>query len=242
MAERIEERRIVTYGFDPQADVCATNVRPSKDGATFDVIARKRGLGEGVTLHDLFLPVAGRHNVQNAVAAVAVARELGVTDQAIRKGLKNFAGVKRRFSTTGIWNNVRIIDDYGHHPVEIAAVLEAAREVAEGRVIAVVQPHRYSRLRDLFDDFAGCFAAADEVAVADVYPAGEAPIEGITADALVSAIRDRGHGSVVRLPSLTGLADFVREHARPGDLVVCLGAGDITIHANALPGRLAEPS
>ncbi len=240
LADEIVGRRIVRYGFDAEADVCATNVRTTRDGSTFDVIARARGAGPGVTMHDLFLPVAGRHNIQNAVAAIAVARELGVSDSGIRKGLKQFAGVKRRFTTTGNWNGVRIIDDYGHHPVEIAAVVAAAREIADGRVLAVVQPHRYTRLRDLFDDFAGCFADADVVAVADVYPAGEAPIAGIDAEALVKAIGKTGHKGAVRLASFEDLPAFVRENAKAGDVVVCLGAGDITAHANALPGKLAE--
>jgi UDP-N-acetylmuramate--alanine ligase len=183
--------------------------------------------------------VAGRHNVQNAVAAIAVARELGVADGGIRKGLKSFAGVNRRFTTTGVWNGVRIVDDYGHHPVEIAAVLKGAREIADGRVLAVVQPHRYTRLRDLFDQFAACFAEADVVAVADVYPAGEAPIEGVDADALVNAIAGTGHASATKLGSFEALPAFVRATAKPGDVVVCLGAGDITAHANALPAKLA---
>ena len=239
LAARTQDRRVVTYGFNPQADVCAANVRPGKDGVTFDVVARRRGEGPGVTMHDLFLPVAGRHNVQNAVGAIAVARELGVGDAAIRAGLKGFAGVKRRFTTTGVVGGVRVIDDYGHHPVEIAAVLKAAREVADGRIIAVVQPHRFSRLRDLFQDFSTCFNDADVVAVADVYPAGEAPIPGIDADSLVASLISHGHRRAVKLGPLDNLSDLVRAEARPGDMVVCLGAGDITAHANALPGRLA---
>jgi UDP-N-acetylmuramate--alanine ligase len=240
LAGRTIDRRVITYGLNPQADVVAANLRPSKDGTTFDVIARRRGAGPGVTLHDLFLPVAGRHNVQNAVAAIAVARELGVHDEAIRDGLKGFAGVKRRFTTTGVWNDVRIIDDYGHHPVEITAVLKAAREVTSGRVIAVVQPHRYSRLRDLFQDFSTCFNDADTVAISDVYAAGEAPIDDIDAAHLVQSIARHGHRDVSHLPSLEGLADFVRARAQPGDVVVCLGAGDITAFAGALPGKLAQ--
>ncbi len=239
LAGRTTDRRVITYGFNPQADVVAANVRPSKEGSTFDVIARRRGAGPGVTMHDLFLPVAGRHNVQNAVAAIAVARELGVNDQAIREGLKGFEGVKRRFTTTGVWNEVRIVDDYGHHPVEIAAVLKAAREVTSGRVIAVVQPHRFTRLRDLFQDFSTCFNDADMVAITDVYPAGEAPIAGIDAPHLVQSIARHGHRNVSHLASLEDLPAFVRARAQPGDLVVCLGAGDITSFAAALPGRLA---
>jgi UDP-N-acetylmuramate--alanine ligase len=239
LAGRTTDRRVITYGFNPQADVVAANVRPSKEGSTFDVIARRRGAGPGVTMHDLFLPVAGRHNVQNAVAAIAVARELGVNDQAIREGLKGFEGVKRRFTTTGVWNEVLIVDDYGHHPVEIAAVLKAAREVTSGRVIAVVQPHRFTRLRDLFQDFSTCFNDADMVAITDVYPAGEAPIAGIDAPHLVQSIARHGHRDVSHLASLEDLPAFVRARAQPGDLVVCLGAGDITSFAAALPGRLA---
>ncbi len=193
LAAQVRDRRMISYGFNPQADVCAVNVRPSRDGSTFDVVARKKGEGPGVTMHDLFLPVAGRHNVQNAVAAIAVARELGVTDAGIRNGLKKFAGVKRRFTTTGYWNEVRIVDDYAHHPVEIAAVLSAAREMTEGRVLAVVQPHRYTRLRDLFKDFSTCFNDADIVAVADVYAAGEAPIDGVSADTLAASLKSHGH-------------------------------------------------
>jgi UDP-N-acetylmuramate--alanine ligase len=239
LAARTQDRRVVTYGFNPQADVCAANVRPGKDGSTFDVIARRRGAGPGVTMHDLFLPVAGRHNVQNAVGAIAVARELGVGDNAIRAGLAGFAGVKRRFTTTGLWNGVRIVDDYGHHPVEIAAVLRAAREVTDGRVIAVVQPHRFTRLRDLFQDFSTCFNEADVVAIADVYPAGEASIPGIDADALAASVGSHGHRRALKLSSLEDLPDFVRAEATAGDVVVCLGAGDITAYANALPARLA---
>ncbi|MES1199600.1 MAG: cyanophycin synthetase, partial [Pseudomonadota bacterium] len=239
LAARVRDRRVITYGFNPQADVCACNVRPSRDGSTFDVIARRRGEGPGVTMHDLFLPVVGRHNVQNAVAAIAVARELGVTDDGIRKGLKKFAGVKRRFTTTGYWNDVRIVDDYGHHPVEIAAVLNAARELTSGRVIAVVQPHRYTRLRDLFQDFSTCFNDADIVAVADVYAAGETPIEGVSADTLAASLKSHGHRDARRLASLDDLPDFVRNEAQAGDIVVCLGAGDITVFANALPSKLA---
>ncbi|MBL8546878.1 MAG: UDP-N-acetylmuramate--L-alanine ligase [Hyphomonadaceae bacterium] len=238
LAAQVRDRRIISYGFNPQADVCAVNVRPSREGSTFDVVARRKGEGPGVTMHDLFLPVAGRHNVQNAVAAIAVARELGVTDAGIRNGLKKFAGVKRRFTTTGYWNEVRIVDDYAHHPVEIAAVLSAAREMTEGRVLAVVQPHRYTRLRDLFQDFSTCFNDADIVAVADVYAAGEAPIDGVSADSLAASLKSHGHRDSRRLGALDDLPAFVRAEAKPGDIVVCLGAGDITVYANALPNKL----
>jgi UDP-N-acetylmuramate--alanine ligase len=233
------DRRIITYGFNPQADVCADNVRPSPEGSTFDVIARRRGEGPGVTLHDLFLPVVGRHNVQNATAAIAVARELGVGDSAIRKGLAKFAGVKRRFSTVGQWNGVRIVDDYAHHPVEITAVLKAAREVGKGRVIAVVQPHRFTRLRDLFQDFSTCFNEADVVLVADVYAAGEQPIESISGETLAASITRHGHRQAIYLGALDALPDHIKAQAHTGDIVVLMGAGDITTHAAALESKLS---
>jgi UDP-N-acetylmuramate--alanine ligase len=238
LAARVQDRRTITYGFNPQADFCAVNVRPGKEGSTFDIIARRRGSGAATAMEDVFLPVAGRHNVQNAIAAIAVARELGVDKDAIRDGLKSFTGVKRRFTTTGYWNDVRIVDDYGHHPVEIAAVLAAAREVSDGRVIAVMQPHRFSRLQALFADFSTCFNDCDLVAVADVYSAGEAPIEGVSADALVKSLQRHGHRDARRLANLDDLPALVRAEARGGDIVVCLGAGDITQHANALPAKL----
>ncbi len=225
LAAQVRDRRMISYGFNPQADVCAVNVRPSRDGSTFDVVARKKGEGPGVTMHDLFLPVAGRHNVQNAVAAIAVARELGVTDAGIRNGLKKFAGVKRRFTTTGYWNEVRIVDDYAHHPVEIAAVLSAAREMTEGRVLAVVQPHRYTRLRDLFKDFSTCFNDADIVAVADVYPAGEAPIEGVSADTLAASLKSHGHRDARKLASLDDLPDVRARGSEAGRYRGVLGGG-----------------
>jgi UDP-N-acetylmuramate--alanine ligase len=185
--------------------------------------------------------MTGRHNVLNAAAAVAVARELGVSPEAIRAGLAGFGGVKRRFTTVGVAGGVRIIDDYGHHPVEIAAVLRAAREVqgeGGGRVLAVVQPHRYSRLKDLFEEFCTCFNDADEVIVADVYAAGEAPLEGVDKQALVEGLRRFGHRRVLALEEPRALAALVRQEARPGDLVVFLGAGDITAWAHALPKEL----
>ncbi|HEX4098658.1 MAG TPA: UDP-N-acetylmuramate--L-alanine ligase, partial [Caulobacteraceae bacterium] len=237
MAARVENRRIVTYGTNPQAEVRALNIRMGPDGARFDV-AISPLQGEQLVLEDVFLPMAGRHNVQNALAAVAVARELGVSDDALRAGLKDFAGVRRRFTTTGVVEGVRIIDDYGHHPVEIAAVLRAARSMTDAKVIAVVQPHRYSRLFDLFDEFCGCFNDADTVIVADVYAAGESPIEGVDRDALVEGLRRAGHRHVIALGGPADLAGVVAEEARAGDLVVCLGAGDITAWAYALPGGL----
>lgn len=238
LAAKVQDRRTITYGFNPQADFCAVNVRPGKTGSTFDVLARRRGEGVAMAMEDVFLPAPGRHNVQNALAAIAVARELGADKEAISRGLTGFAGVKRRFTDVGSWATVRVIDDYAHHPVEIAAVLATAREVSDGRVIAIVQPHRFSRLHDLFQDFSTCFNDADVVAVADVYAAGEAAIEGVDAQALAASLILHGHRSARALGPLEGLADFVRQEAQPGDIVVCMGAGDITLAANGLAAKL----
>ncbi len=233
----VQNRRLVTYGVNPQAEVRAVSVAMDPDGARFDVVITPRS-GEIITLKGLHLPMPGWHNVSNALAAIAVARELGVGEGAIREGLAGFGGVKRRFTTTGVANGVRIIDDYGHHPVEIAAVLRAARQVAKGgRVVAVVQPHRYSRLRDLFKEFCACFNDADTVIVADVYAAGEAPLEGVSRDTIVSGLRRHGHRKAIPLENRP-LAEIIAEETKPGDLVVCLGAGDITTWAYALPGQL----
>ncbi len=237
LAARIENRRLVTYGVNPQAEVRALNLAGGPEGSTFDVAITPLS-GEQHVLVDLTLPMAGEHNVANALAAIAVARELGVTDEAIRAGLAGFAGVRRRFTPTGEANGVRVIDDYGHHPVEIAAALRAARAVTNGRVIAVVQPHRYTRLAGLFEEFCACFNDADAVIVANVYPAGEAPIEGVNRDALVEGLRRWGHRRVLPLDGPDALAGLIAEEAAAGDLVVCLGAGDITGWAYALPGQL----
>jgi UDP-N-acetylmuramate--alanine ligase len=238
MASRIENRRLITYGLNPQAEVRAVNLSMGAAGARFDVVMTPLG-GEMITLSDLRMPMAGEHNVQNALAAIAVARELGAAPEAIREGLARFGGVRRRFTTVGEAGGVRVIDDYGHHPIEIGAVLKAARAVTEGRVIAVVQPHRYTRLRDLFEDFCGCFNDADVVIVADVYAAGEAPIGGASRDALIEGLRRWGHRRVLALDGPDSLAGLVAEEAHAGDLVVCLGAGDITGWAHALPEALA---
>jgi UDP-N-acetylmuramate--alanine ligase len=237
MAARVENRRLVAYGANPQAEVRALNITMGPEGADFDV-AITPSKGEPAVLEALHLPMAGQHNVLNALAAIAVARELGVSHEDIRKGLNQFGGVRRRFTTTGTAGGVRVVDDYGHHPVEIAAVLTAARAVCAGRVIAVVQPHRYSRLRDLFEEFCGCFNDADVVVVADVYPAGEAPIEGVNRDGLVEGLRRWGHRRVIALDAPDKLAAIVEGEAKAGDLVVLLGAGDITSWAYALPGQL----
>ena len=225
----VDNRRLVTYGLNPQAMVRAENCDMAADGCRFDVVIQD---GETTRIEGLHLPMAGWHNVSNALAAIAVARELDVADEAIRAGLASFGGVKRRFTTTGVVNGVRIVDDYGHHPVEIAAVLKAARQVTQtsdgGRVIAVVQPHRYTRLRDLLEEFSTSFSDADSVIVADVYPAGEAPIEGVDKHALVDGVRRYGHRHVQALENAAVLPRLIRDEARDGDLVVLLGAGDIT--------------
>jgi UDP-N-acetylmuramate--alanine ligase len=236
---RIEDRRIITYGENPQADVRLADLDHADGASRFSVVFRDRAGAVVHTIKDLRLPMPGRHNALNATSAIAVAHELGVADEAIRKALAGFGGVKRRFTRTGEWNGVAIIDDYGHHPVEIAAVLRAARESTKGQVIAVVQPHRYTRLKTLFEPFSTCFNDADAVIVAHVYPAGEAPIEGADRDSLVAALRARGHRQVMPLDGPQQLAGIVRGVAKPGDIVVCLGAGNITQWAYALPGELA---
>ncbi|MBA3810716.1 MAG: UDP-N-acetylmuramate--L-alanine ligase [Caulobacteraceae bacterium] len=238
LAALIENRRLVTYGANPQAEIQALNMVAGADGAAFDVQMRGPDGSESV-LRDLTLPMAGRHNILNALAAIGVARELGVAEPAIRAGLAGFAGVRRRFTLTGEVGGVRVIDDYGHHPVEIASVLAAARAAAKGRVIAVVQPHRFSRLRALFEDFCQCFDEADTVVVADVYAAGEEPLPGIDRDALAEGLRRHGHRHVLALHAPADLPALVAAEARSGDLVVFLGAGDITAWAHALPGQLA---
>jgi len=238
---RIEDRRVITYGMSPQAAVRAVDLRVENRLTKFTVLIRDRRSGATHAIEDLTVSIPGEHNAQNATGAVAIAHHLGIGDDAIRAGLAGFGGVKRRFTHTGTWNGVDVFDDYGHHPVEIAAVLKAARSVAgDGRIVAVVQPHRYTRLRDLFDGFCTCFNDADTVIVAPVYAAGEAPIEGIDRDALVEGMRLRGHRDARALPDREALAGMVRETVRPGDTVVCLGAGSISAWAYALPGELAK--
>ena len=239
---RIEDHRLVTYGENPQADVRMTDVSHAGGTSLFTVVFRDR---TGNFLHEIknvALPMPGRHNALNATAAIAVAHELGIGDDVIRNALASFGGVRRRFTRTGTWNGVAIIDDYGHHPVEIAAVLRAARESTKGHVIAVMQPHRYTRLAVLFEQFCACFNDADAVIIAPVYSAGEAPIPGVDRDALVQAIRNHGHRQVVALDGPDKLAGLVAAMAKPGDYVVCLGAGSITQWAYALPGELAGAS
>src|SRR5579871_3470229 len=235
---RIEDRRIITYGENPQADVRLIGLTSGGGSSQFAVAIKSRKTGATHEIKDIVLPMPGRHNASNATAAIAVAHELGISDDAIRKAIASFGGVKRRFTKTGEWNGVTIIDDYGHHPVEIAAVLKAARDSYNGKVIAVVQPHRYTRLQSLFEEFCTCFNDADAVVVADVYPAGETPIEGIDRDHFAQGLRAHGHRDVMVLPKAADLAGIVKGLARPGDLVVCLGAGNITQWAYALPGEL----
>ncbi|WP_211099931.1 UDP-N-acetylmuramate--L-alanine ligase [Acuticoccus kandeliae] len=238
MVGRIEDRRIITYGANPQADVRFVDVTYGSR-TTFSVEIADRVTGEHRTIRHLSLPMPGVHNVSNATAAVAVADRLGIDGDAIRRGFEAFRGVKRRFTHVGDWNGVAIYDDYGHHPVEIRAVLAAARQAARGKVIAVVQPHRYSRLKSLFDDFCLCFNDADLVVVADVYAAGETPIAGADRDSLVAGLSGRGHRDAVALENREALAPLIKSRAAPGDMVVCLGAGSITQWAAALPGELA---
>jgi len=234
---RVTDRRIVTFGFNAQADVRATGLRFEKGKAFFDIQLQNEE--EGSKIESCTLPMPGDHNVSNALAAVAVARHLGMKKSEIREALAGFAGVNRRFTKVGeVLGGVTIIDDYGHHPVEIAAVLKAARQATTGRVIAVHQPHRFTRLSSLFEEFCTCFNEADVVAIADVYPAGEDPIAGASRDDLVAGLIAHGHRHARAIMDEADLARLVREQARPGDMVVCLGAGTISAWANALPQRL----
>jgi len=234
------DRRVITYGMSPQADVRAVNLMMQPAGARFDVEIRGRAGQSSRILRNLQLPMLGNHNVQNSLAAIAVAHEMGMDDDTIRRALAEFKGVKRRFTRTGEVHGVTVIDDYGHHPVEISAVLRAARSGARGRVFAVVQPHRYSRVASLFEEFCSCFNDADAVLVSDIYAAGEAPIEGVSKESLVDGLKQRGHRFARVLESPDVLAPTLKELVKPGDMVVCLGAGTITNWANALPAELAR--
>jgi UDP-N-acetylmuramate--alanine ligase len=230
---RIRDRRIITYGFSAQADVRGENVVPFSGGNRFDVVIRARD-GSQRTITGITLPMPGRHNVQNALAAIAVGLEMGMDDDSVQSGFSKFGGVKRRFTKVGEVDGVTVIDDYGHHPVEIRAVLSAAREGAEGRVIAVAQPHRFTRLRDHMEDFQQAFNDADMVFVSPVYTAGETPIEGVDSEALVAGLKRRGHRSAATVTDAAELADTLAGIVQPKDIVVCLGAGDITKWAGGL--------
>ena len=241
---KVRDRKVVTYGFSLQADICGVNVRSAEGGNTFDVIVRQRGpKNENADrrIEGVHLPMPGRHNVQNALAAIAVAIEMGCSDEVIRSGFARFGGVRRRFTKVGSvavdGGAVTIIDDYAHHPVEIRAVLSAAREAVagtDGKVIAVAQPHRYSRLSDLMDAFQSCFDDADIAYVAPVYSAGEEPLPGVDHTALVAGMKARGHRAARVIEGPDALANVLADDIAPGDIVVCLGAGDITRWAAGL--------
>lgn len=240
LASRIDDRWVITYGANPQADVRFLNLSRDGQKTYFDVLVRSRKTGRKIELKNLLLPMAGQHNVANATAAIAIAHELGISNELIKKGLAEFGGVKRRFTRTGSWRGVEIFDDYGHHPVEIKAVLRAARESAKGRVIAIAQPHRYSRLYHLFDDFAACFNDADTVLITPVYAAGEEPIVGFGSQELVEHIKMAGHRDVRLIDGLEDIVSLVSKFAQAEDYVVFLGAGNITQWACALPHQLSE--
>ena len=238
--DRTTDRRLIGYGFDENADIRALDPAFDPDGAVFDVELRDPISGEVTrTLRRLRLAMPGRHNVLNALAAIAVANELKIHDDVIRKALSDFGGVKRRFTKTGQVGGITVIDDYGHHPVEIRAALETARAASQGRVIAVIQPHRYTRLEALFDDFCSCAGDADIVLVTPVYAAGEAPIPGVDQRALVAGLKEAGVGDVRPVEDADDLADKLTQLAVPADMVICLGAGTISAWANELPAKLA---
>ena len=240
MIPELSDRIVITYGFNPQADVQASNVRQQTNGSVFDVKFAANVNGEELTLKDVFLPMLGQHNVQNSLSALAIAHRMGIPAASMKNALTNFSGVKRRFTKTGEAGGITVIDDYGHHPVEIAAVLRAARSATVAGVIAVVQPHRYTRLKNLFEDFCTCFNDADAVVVAEVYPAGEQPIEGADKDSLAKGLIACGHKNVTALPSRDQLAQIISAQAQAGDFVICLGAGDITKWAYDLPKQLED--
>jgi len=239
LVARIEDRRVITYGENPQSDVRFEYIRTTGPNSHFNVTIRSRRLNELLTMLDLVLPMPGLHNISNATAAIAVAFELGANEEQIRKGLAGFGGVRRRFTHTGSWNGAEIYDDYAHHPVEITSVLKAARESATGKVIAIKQPHRYTRLESLFGEFCTCFNDADTVLIAPVYEAGEKPIKGINHKTLVEALRSGGHRDARAIKGPEKIAPLIAEIAGEGDIVIFLGAGNITQWAYALPDELA---
>ena len=234
----VTDRRIITYGLSAEADIRAIDITSNPNASCFKITSSGRVTNSDMEFGRFKIPMVGIHNVRNALAAITIALEMGIEPDLLRDALANFTGVKRRFTRTGIVNNITIIDDYGHHPVEISAVLQAAQSSASGNVIAVVQPHRYSRVRDLFEEFCKCFNHADNVLIADVYPAGESPLDGINRDALIEGLRYQGHKNVVPLDDPETLPILIQEIAQPGDFVVFLGAGNITHWANDLPQQL----
>ncbi len=238
MIPKVADRRLVTYGTSLQADVRAVNIRFGPNGTRYDIEFKARGSKLKRRYIDIALPLLGEHNVLNSLVPAAIGQELDIEEDVLRRALGGFQGVKRRFTKIGEANGITVIDDYGHHPVEIAAVLKAARQACKGKVIAVMQPHRYTRLRDLFEEFCSCFNQADKVVIADVYSAGEAPIPGIDRAHFVEAIRARGHRNVKSLAKAEDLAALIADIAEAGDYVICLGAGNITAWAHALPGQL----
>ena len=238
MVAQIQDRRVVTYGFSPQANVRAVNVRFSEGASHFDVVVADSLAGTETRIEDMRLPMPGEHNVQNALAAIAVARELGVADETIRTAFAAFGGVGRRFTRVGEWNGCAIIDDYAHNPFKIAAALRAARQAYAGPVVAVVQPHRYTRLRDTFEQFSTCLNDADVAVIAPVYPAGEKPIEGIERDSYAESVRAHGHRNVRVIEGAVDLPAAVADVAKPGGAIVCLGAGSITRWAAGLESAL----
>jgi UDP-N-acetylmuramate--alanine ligase len=240
LALRRDGRRLVTYGASADADIVLKSARVEGASTVFDADLGARVQGGARTIRGWSIPLCGHHNALNALAAIAAASEAGIGDDVIRKAIAGFSGVKRRFQLTGTWNGVSIYDDYGHHPVEIAAVLKAARAGARGRVIALVEPHRYTRVRDLFREFAACFKDADQVIVTPLYAAGEAPIDGVNNASLAEAIRATGHASVASVDSERDVVPILRRSASAGDMVVCLGAGNSTEWAHALPDWLAR--
>ncbi|MEZ5691700.1 MAG: UDP-N-acetylmuramate--L-alanine ligase [Rickettsiales bacterium] len=243
LAAKVQDRRFITYGTNPQADVRAVNIRSTSGGEMFDVEITSRDNDDVRTIKNILLPMYGNYNVSNSLAAIAIATELKISDEDIVSSLGRFEGVKRRFTKAGVAGGITIIDDYGHHPVEIASTLKAARSAQEhngGKVIAVVQPHRYSRVRDLFADFCGCFNDADTVIVTDIYPAGEEPIEGVSSTSLTEGIIAAGHRHALCLDSPDNLANMVRDVAESGDMVVCLGAGSISKWAYQLVEQLED--
>ena len=237
---QVSDRRIVTYGLSPQADIRAIDISADPAGSSFTVVISDRVTATTTELGNFTMPMVGDHNIRNTLAAIAIACEIGIEADVIRRALGDFSGVKRRFTRTGVVNDVTVIDDYGHHPVEISAVLAAARTSTRRNVIAVVQPHRYTRLRDLFGEFCTCFNDADTVIVTDIYAAGEPPLDGYDRDALIEGLRSRGHRDVLALETAEALPGLIAQLAEPEDFVVCLGAGNITAWANDLPGALSE--